>query len=401
MELALVVMILLFIYGLVSFRLTIIHPLFIYLSINVAVILFYIVSDFKEISSTTMIVFLGSILSFVLGYKFFLGFLSPSNSNENQAVLIPLLTRRTDLFVLFISTLFIFGMAKQGLINASNGESSNFFLNLRLEHIKNPALFWFYPHMVLFTQFYLLVKILTRFNDDVKLLCFSFLFISCYGSFWQMERTGVIMSIISLVVVMLIRKTKFRNEKIEYMSLIAIALGIVIFFMLITIIRSNTNLLVAFNSLAEYFTKPLYTFDSYVLVHESSGDYSKYFGAIGDALFKPFFYYEKVDIYVEDLFNVYTYLEAPFVFGGRYLNFFTMFVFGGIYALIYNQVVKLNVYMSVYYSFFIFPLVMSFFSYIFSWNHWIYYFLILIIMRLTFKHQKVLINDRSRTNHCL
>jgi hypothetical protein len=135
--------------------------------------------------------------------------------------------------------------------------------------------------------------------------------------------------------------------------------------------------------------KSLYTFDKYVIPYESYGDYHYYFGAVGEKFIEPFFPYDRLEIYVEDLHNVYTYLVGPYIFGGRYLLYFTFYFIGIFYAILYYKVLQRNLFFIVYYSFFSFTIIMSFFSYLYAWNHWIYFAINLIILSFIIPKERI------------
>ena len=244
-----------------------------------------------------------------------------------------------------------------------------------MSHIQDPAKFGFYPHIVLFLQSFFLLLYLTS-DKNIKKILFLFLFISIYGSFWKMERTGMMMSIIAMVLSILLKNHLILRKKINYLKILVIVFSIIGLFVTITISRSNVGIVHAFESLAEYMFKSLYTFDRYVLPYEAYGDYKYYFGAIGEKIISLIYPSNKLDTYVEDLFNVYSYLVGPYIFGGKYLLYITFYFIGMFYAFLYYKVLQKNVYFMVYYSFFSFTIVMSFFSYLYAWNHWIYFALI-------------------------
>jgi hypothetical protein len=217
----------------------------------------------------------------------------------------------------------------------------------------------------------------------------AFLFISIYGSFWKMERTGMMMSIIAMIIATIIKNHLIYGNKISYSKIFFVAFSIVGLFMMITMSRSSVGLDIALNSLSEYMFKSLYTFDKYVVPYEAYGDYHYYFGAIGEKFIEPFYPNLKLDIYVEDFHTVYTYLVGPYIFGGRYLLYFTFYFVGIFYAILYYNVLKRNLFFIVYYSFFSFTIIMSFFSYVYAWNHWIYFAINLIILNFTITKEKV------------
>lgn len=353
------------------------HPLFIYVGMNLFTITGYYILDFPSLHTKTIVLYFVTIQSFIIGYVIFLYIQSFFRKVKvNDYILLPVFDKRFNMLMFVLFIIVIIGMGLQGLENASHGTTGNFFLDLRLQHLKKPELFGFYPHIVLFLQVYFLMRYLSS-TKNIKKVVFLFLFISIYGSFWKMERTGMMMSIFALIMGMIIKNKFILKNKFDYKKYAFFFLIIIIIFISITMSRSSVDINVAFMSLAEYMFKGIFTFDRYVLPYEAYGDYGRYFGTLGDVFLKPFLPYRELDIYVDDLFTVYTYLIGPYIFGGEKLLYFTFFIFGFFYAYIYSQVLKRNIYFIAFYCFFIFTVLMSFFTYIYAWNHWIYFTIII------------------------
>ena len=363
------------------------HPLFIYIGLTLFTIFGYTILNFPTISNKTTILYFTTILSFFMGYILFISFKNKQITIMNY-IIVPNFSNNYHIIMLCLGIVVVIGMGLQGLENASHGSTGNFFLDLRLQHLKNPALFGFYPHMVLYLQVYLLLVYFSS-TKHIKKIVMFFLFISIYGSFWKMERTGMMMSIFALIIAMIIKNNVIMKNKINYTKFLLFIVLIIGIFVSITMSRSSVGIDIALNSLSEYMFKSIYTFDRYVLPYAAYGDYGRYFGTVGDVFLKPFFPYDKLDIYVEDLFTVYTYLIGPYIYGGAKLLYFTFFVIGLFYAFIYSKVLKNNIYFMVFYSFYSFTIFMSFFTYIYSWNHWIYFAIILSFIYFTVPKKRI------------
>lgn len=358
------------------------HPLFLYIFLMTFTIFGYSLTDFPSLQMDTIIIYFSTIFSFVCGYISFL-FLYICILNKQYGISKIENVNFSIKFYGFIAFLYIaviIGMALQGIENANSVNTGSFFLDLRVSHIKNPAKFGLYPHMVLFLQsFFLLIYFSSKRN--IKKIIFLFLFISIYGSFWKMERTGMIMSITAMTLSIILKHHFILNKKINYYSIFFYLILTISIFLIITISRSSVSFVHALHSLTEYMFKGLYTFDRYVLPYEAYGDYKYYFGSIGEKIISYIHPSNNLDIYVENLFTVYSYLAGPYIFGGRYLLYITFYLIGIFYSFLYSKVLQKNIYFMVYYSFFSFNIVMSFFSYIYSWNHWIYFAIILLLLR--------------------
>ena len=322
------------------------HPIFMYVGLMTFTIFGYTVMDFPELQTDTIVIYFTTILSFILGYFSFLIVINKIKIKKryNEELIYKIeFSNKFYFFIVFLYIISIVGIGLQGLENASSENTGNFFLNLRVAHINDPAKFGFYPHIVLFLQSFLLLLYFTS-KKNIKIILVLFLFISIYGSFWKMERTGMMMSIIAMILSVLVKNNLILMKKINYFKILVVVFSIIGLFLIITISRSNVGIDHAIESLAEYMFKSIYTFDKYVLPYEGYGDYKYYFGAVGEKIISMIYPSNKLDIYVEDLFNVYSYLVGPYIFGGRYLLYITFYFIGMFYAFLYYKVLQRNIY---------------------------------------------------------
>lgn len=79
-------------------------------------------------------------------------------------------------------------------------------------------------------------------------------------------------------------------------------------------------------------------------------------------------------------FNVFTFLQGPYMDYGILGIIIIMFVLGIGYRLLYTYVRNGNIWAKTYYCFVSFPLIMSFYDFIFEYSLWIYFLIILLLV---------------------
>lgn len=211
------------------------------------------------------------------------------------------------------------------------------FFNLRFRHtIEKETSFG----LQYFALFPFALSLINAYNLNIsKMLLFSFAFILC--SLAISERTSILFLIVTILYIL-----SYRGK----INILHIALSFFIFMAISTVIaisankigRNNTNFIL------EYFSYGLTAFEKIVYHKDSLGCLSSVIGSFSKIFLIPTC---EVNLNVSNGdFNVYTYLYAPYVFGGEMAVYFFMMVLGALY-------VAINFLKNIY-SFFIFPVAM-------------------------------------------
>ena len=184
------------------------------------------------------------------------------------------------------------------------------------------------------------------------------------------------------LVIVILKQHFILNKKITYTKYLIPGLSLIIaLFVVVSMRRDEAGLDVAISKILDYIFNNLHTFDKYVEPHAAYGDYSAYFGRYGDLILKPLFPYKGITLQTDAGHNTYTYLMAPYIYGGEALVYATFYVIGLFYAWLYAKVIKLNLYYMVFYSLFVFSILISFFAFAYSWTNWAYYIIGLVLIR--------------------
>ena len=152
-------------------------------------------------------------------------------------------------------------------------------------------------------------------------------------------------------------------------------------FFLMAVARHTVDLL---NTFFIYYVGPIVTFDRYMLEFNSytSGwhtfyPFAKLLSIIGFQL-EPL---EPGPYIPPGQPNVFTMMAGPYVDYGVIGLVIVPFFLGLIYSIIYTYVRRGNIYFITFYSLFTYPLALSFFAYQYSLASWLYYIIILFVIK--------------------
>jgi len=367
------------------------NPLHIFLlSMVLPYITFYFVGDTK-LHEETYLLYILTVASFVIGYFF--------------AALIPKLLRaharirvvKTDSNGQFLSTVkplvnlfLIIGLAGfvLGAIKAYQfsqmGPGGPFF-NLRYANIVLRLDIGIPKYMMLFLRVAVLLMIIFRKKRYSNKTILVFALIWAVSSMFTMARTELLQAILSISVAYYLSNCFIYWH--HRLSLKPFITGFFFFglgFTGIAIVthRVASNLLHTF---LLYFIGPITAFDRYALGFNSR--------SLGWYTFYPIAKLLSIFGYQSHMINLYLYVPPGEVnvftmMGGPYLDYgpvglaIVPFLLGIIYALIYRRVKKGNYFYIIFYSLFTFPLAVSFFAYQYSLATWLYYMVILVIIKI-------------------
>lgn len=352
----------------------------IFLSYSTYYLYFY---QYKSITleSSTFIVYLISIFSFVIGY-IFLTFFSVKNKSVLNLKNNKKLKSITKIYI-FVGLIGFFISLYFALVYSLSGPKG-FFFNLRYANtVQNKEIHGKY--LFLFFKVAGLIYIYNRKKwGTSKVFILVLLLIFIITPFFTMARTALFMNLLSILVIYLLSNNKSNLKLLKdfkYISLAGLFL-ISSFFGYAFLTNKISNGIL--NTFLRYLGYPIISFNNYILE----------FGGVGNGsnVFYPLF--KIADVFIDikikstgelvnlppGVFNVFSFIADPYIDFNIIGNIFILFFLGLLFRYIYMKAKSNNLFFILLYSLTLFPLMLSFYAYTFKYVSWIYYFLILVLL---------------------
>lgn len=201
---------------------------------------------------------------------------------------------------------------------------------------------------------------------------------------FTMARTELLLCLITIFSSWSLSTKYIYKNKANYKSFILMVIIFLIGFFMTAVVTNKVrgNFI---NTFSVYLGYPIISFDKYIIGTPNIGNGSIVFYPIFKFLSvisrNPSFSTSNVINIPPGVPNVFSAIQGPYIDFGKYGVVFIFFLLGIVYRTIYELVRKGNIWFMIFYCFLIFPLVMSFFAYTFSYVSWIYYLILLLILK--------------------
>lgn len=216
-------------------------------------------------------------------------------------------------------------------------------------------------------------------------------FIWLFNCFFTMARTEILLCLSSVSYAWYYEKKFISKEKIKYKFIIFIGVLFLMLFCVFAFLTNRTEDGSIFQSLIMYMGYNLVTFDKYYInfPQETNGInvFNTIFKIFQSINIHPQFWSNLKSIPIYDSYTTGTAISIAYIDFGQIGTFILFFILGYIYRILYNFLIKGNFIFVILYSFIIFPLLISFFDYTFSYILWLYYFIILIFIYIFTKQR--------------
>ena len=329
---------------------------------------------FYVIPINTCYCYLISIISFDLSYYATTFILKSIDKRQN--LIIKSYKPKYNLLFHTIGIVGIFWLLS-GAFRIYMSSPLSFFLAARNAALNNDhEYFGFGTHFVMMYQVYLLFKMVSN-NIKLSLYIKLFVVVSIIISLCKMEKISLLIILPSLFCILEYKRINFgfKYDTKKLLILFMICLFIVVLF---PILRNNSDFSYGLEHILKYFVKGIWTFEDCVYDKWIVGDYK---AILGKFLYKIIPDLNiKYKIATIDGFNVYTYLAGMYVANGLISIILVNFLLGLIYSILYYLFRKGNQIFGVFYCFYIYPLILSFFSYTFALNNYLYYLLFICLL---------------------
>jgi oligosaccharide repeat unit polymerase len=343
-----------------------------------------------QLNSKTYILYLMGACAFILGYCY-LAFLyyvliSTMHQKLKNSIDCKIQLNQYNKFKFVIKLFILFGLVGycinvfQAMHYSLNGPG-NVFFNLRYSNtvLSNP---YYGSHLLLFLDVATIFLIILREYLGVSLRLITFLSIICLSCFlFTVARTNILLSVVAISSSWYLSTKYVYKIRANYRIFLLMGVIFLIIFFLVAAVTNKVKI-TYLNTFLEYLGYPIIAFDKHIVEYAGIGS--------GNTVFYPLFKFFSIidnDISVANpinippgYFNVCSAIHGPYLDYGTYGILFAFFTFGCIYRLIYMQVRRGNIWYIGYYCFVLFPLVMSFYAYTYSYPLWIYYLMIFILI---------------------
>lgn len=349
-----------------------------------------------RISDKTNILVLFGIISFILGY---LSIALKLSNNIQDKINNEIFYNKNIEFILFIvAMIFIFFAFCDLLNNKIYGiYGDNYIRNIRHNMLYDKVegqFFYKYGPFILYALCLLEFEKVLESGRYLKRL-FFLIFILYSTNIFYMARTAILQYTLSFAYLTFIYINNKSNKYIKMKSLLYSILCIFIVFFLFDKIAlylvkiGSVSYLSKDYYVYKYIAYPLVTFDRYVINNPLSTSGYFILGPIGKIL-------KHIGIYPDDIlkrgfdipptiFNVTSYLQAPYNDFGTIGIIVVTFLLGLISGFIYKQARKKGHYWRLFYANYIYSIVISFFAYQFSMTSHVYLLCLFLLLRINSK----------------
>lgn len=293
------------------------------------------------------------------------------------------------------------GILLGSLLSIYRGLSGHgsFFFNLRYANTVENQSLGISEYLVLFLHVYLLFTVIFREKNSVsikKIITLTAIYLST--AVYTMARTNLLTGLSSVAASYVLSNKYIFKTKVKVRVLLFTGVAFVILAYLFAVGTGKDG----GNFFVDYMAYPITAFDTWILDSNIRANGTETFGflyRIFSAL--NLIEYSGVELgLTSGAFNTFTFMSAPYLDFGAAGLFFIFLGLGVFYGLVYKQVRKGSPYWIVYYSILIYPLIMSFFEYQFNLSTYVYYAIILMLIKIINTQEKkrpVLAEDSSTT----
>lgn len=368
------------------------NPVHIYtgsLSISYIVYFFYYYKYLciPQLQTQVYILLLMGIISFFIGY-FYFEVISCFVPSKRKYRVIKELKPQYRIYIKIFIFLGLIGF----LINliqsfkfGISGPTNNWLFNLRYA---TTVLRYDYngKYLFLFYQIATIFCIIYRKQwgiKSTKIIIMILLWV--ISSMFTVARTNLLLCLLSTSSAWFFsNRYLFIQKKINYKPIITAGL---VFFLFFFIVAVATNKIKGgmINTFLAYLGYPLIAFNDFIFGNPGISN--------GKYVFYPII--KTISIINNDStlmtsgqvfipsgeFNVFTMLQGPYMDFGYYGVFWVPLLIGMVYWFIYFNVRSRNGWVICYYSLLLFPLALSFYAYTFGYVSWVYYLIIILLLR--------------------
>ncbi|WP_423837263.1 O-antigen polymerase [Tepidanaerobacter syntrophicus] len=345
-------------------------------------IYYYRIMNIDQLNKNTYILFLLGIISFVIGYCYMSIFYSSNIASRDIGNKPPRLNQKlfstrhlkykflVEVFILIGLIGFCINIV-QAINFALNGPGDIFF-NLRYSATVLDKRYYG-SYLLLFLHVSTIMLIIYRKYWNVSFRLIFFLsFIWGVSFTFTLARTEMLLCMIAISGSWYLSQKYIYKSKTNYKPFILMGiLFLAGFFVVATVTNKVRGNLV--NTFMVYLGYPIISFDKYIVDNPSVGNGSIVLYPlikILSIIYKNLNFSTPGGILIPPgVPNVFSAIQGPYIDFGKYGVVFVFFLLGIVYRIIYAQVRKGNIWFMIYYCFILFPLVMSFFEYTFSFGH--------------------------------
>ena len=347
-------------------------------------VLFYFV-DGTELNVMTYQLYIITVTSFIIGYYYvvvIIKLMRPSSikkANPNVLLQFKKINLLLNLF-LFLG-LVGFALASLKAFEFSQMGPEGPLFNLRYAAIVLGLDIGFPKYMLILLHISILLMIISRAHNYKTILFLTLIW--SISSMFTMARTELLLALMSVFAAYYLRDRFIYGDsafhlKAFILSGAVFSLGFIGIAFATKRIKSDL-----WNTFLHYYISPITAFDQYVLNFDAHSlgwntlyPFAKFLNILG-------FQFEILEPYVPPgQPNVFTMMAGPYLDFGVIGLVIVPLLWGCLYAIIYRKVKKGNIYFIAFYSLFIYPLIMSFFAYQYSLASWLYYIIILFIIKI-------------------
>lgn len=347
-------------------------------------VLFYFV-DGTELHLMTYLLYIITASSFIIGYFYIVVISklmrSSSIKRTNPGVQLQFKKINSLLNLFLFIGLVGFALAASKAFEFSQIGPDGPLFNLRYAAIVLGLDIGYPKYMLIFLQISILLMIIIRAHNYKTILFLTSIW--AISSMFTMARTGLLLALTSVFAAYYLRDRFICGDTTFHLKAFIIS-GVVFilsfFGIALATKRMKSDL---WNTFLHYYISPIVAFDQHVLNFDS---YS-----LGWNTFYPFVkllsilgcQFEISEPYVPPgQPNVFTMMAGPYLDYGAIGLVIVPFFLGLTYAIIYRRVRKGGIYSIAFYSLFIYPLIMSFFAYQYSLASWLYYIIVLSMVKI-------------------